>query len=297
MRIATRSSKLALAQVSFFESWASKQSAKIVEIKTEGDKKSALGEVLFDKANFVSDIEKCLVEDRADVAIHSAKDMAASKHPELDHYFFGPKSRSDLLIFKNDLDPVFREDMKLGTSSLRRKMQAKLHLGAKNVVPLSGNVDTRIKKLNKGEYDCIILAEAGCQRLEIDFENLNYIKLDYLSCAGQGVLAVQYKPNNEFAKEFLFEWKQNFLQRVIHDETEMEKKFLEKINADCNSAIAVRANHVGPKGINKIIRGEIYGLNKYICFEGKSNDIDIAIADAIAMLKRKNGLELLNEHN
>ena len=296
MRIATRSSKLALAQTSFFESWVSKEPAEIVEIKTEGDKKSAMGEVLFDKAHFVKDIEKCLLDDEADVAIHSAKDMAASKHPELDHFFFGPKSRSDLLIFKNGADPVFEQDMRLGTSSLRRKLQAKFHLGAENVVPLSGNVNTRIDKLNKGVYDCIILAEAGCQRLKLD-EDLNYIELDHLSCAGQGVLAVQYKPDNEYAKEFILEWKQNFLQRVIHDETEMEKKFLEKINAGCNSAIAVRANHVGPKGINKIIKGEVYGLNKYISFDGKSNDIDTAITDAVRMLNSKNGLELLNEHN
>ena len=297
MKIATRSSKLALEQTYFFQSWIPKQPTKIIEIKTEGDKKSAMGEVLFDKANFVSDIEECLIKDGADVAIHSAKDMPAFKHKELDHYFFGPRSRSDLLIFRKDIDPVFKKDMKLGTSSLRRKMQAKFYLGAKNVVPISGNVDTRINKLNSGDYDCIILAEAGCQRLKIDFEDLNYIELGHLTCAGQGVLAVQYKPDNKFVKEFLLEWQQNFLQRVIHDETEMEKKLLEKIGASCNSAIAVRANHEGPKGVDKIIKGEIYGLNEYISFEGKSSDVDAAINDAIDMLQNKNGLELLNEHN
>ena len=108
---------------------------------------------------------------------------------------------------------------------------------------------------------------------------------------------MQYKPDNKFAKEFLLEWKQNFLQRVIHDETEMEKRLLEKIGASCNSAIAVRANHEGPKGVDKIIKGEIYGLNEYISFEGKSSDVDAAINDAIDMLQNKNGLELLNEHN
>ena len=84
MKIATRSSKLALEQTYFFQSWIPKQITQIVEIKTEGDKKSALGEVLFDKANFVSDIEKFLIKDGADVAIHSAKDMPAIKHKELD---------------------------------------------------------------------------------------------------------------------------------------------------------------------------------------------------------------------
>ena len=297
MKIATRSSKLALAQTSFFQSWISNKNTEIFEIKTEGDKKSALGELLFDKANFVNDIEKFLIEDGADVAIHSAKDMPALKHLELDHYFFGPRSKSDLLIFRKDINPVFESEMKLGTSSLRRKMQAKFFLDAKNIVPISGNVDTRLNKLNSGDYDCIILAEAGCQRLKIDFEKLNYIKLDHLTCAGQGILAVQFKPNNKFANEFLVDWKQNFLQRVVHDETEMEKKLLAKIDASCNSAIAVRATHEGPKGINKIVRGEIYGLNQYISFEGKSSNVDTAIADAIDMLKNKNGLELLNEHN
>ena len=95
---------------------------------------------MFDKANFVSAIEKCLIKDGADVAIHSANVMPAFKHKKLDHYFFGPRSRSDLLIFRKDIDPVFKKDMKLGTSSLRRKMQAKFYLGAKNVIPISGNV-------------------------------------------------------------------------------------------------------------------------------------------------------------
>ena len=108
---------------------------------------------------------------------------------------------------------------------------------------------------------------------------------------------MQYKPDNKFAKEFLLDWKQNFLQRVIHDETKMEKRLLEKIGADCNSAIAVRANHEGPKGIDKIIKGEIYGLNQHISFEGKSFNVDAAITDAINMLENRNGLELLNEHN
>ena len=56
-------------------------------------------------------------------------------------------------------------------------MQAKFYLGAKNVIPISGNVDTRINKLNSGDYDCIILAEAGCQRLKIDFEKVKLYKV------------------------------------------------------------------------------------------------------------------------
>jgi porphobilinogen deaminase len=79
--------------------------------------------------------------------------------------------------------------MKLGTSSLRRKMQAKFHMNATNIEPLNGNIDTRLKKLNDGQYDCIILAEAGLSRLDFLIQNQNYKRLDHVTCSGQGVLA------------------------------------------------------------------------------------------------------------
>ena len=139
IKIVSRSSKLALAQVQEFIDVFSIKEYELINIKTRGDILSSQGEVLFDKANFVSDIEKSLIEEKADVAIHSAKDMPAEDTEYLNQLFFAKgedRVVSDLLIFRKDTEPVFDINMKLGTSSLRRKMQAKFHLKAKNIFVL-----------------------------------------------------------------------------------------------------------------------------------------------------------------
>ena len=156
---------------------------------------SAKGEVMFDKANFVNEIEQMIQKNSVDIAIHSAKDMPAQETEGLQHFYFIETQKrkiNDLIIFRNDTDTVFEKNMKLGTSSLRRIMQAKFHMNAKNIQLLNGNIDTRIKKLNDGMYDCIILAEAGLSRLSSLLEKQNYKQLGHITCSGQGVLAVQW---------------------------------------------------------------------------------------------------------
>ena len=196
LKIASRSSKLALKQVEEFNKTFLIKEYDLIETLTKGDELSAKGETLFDKGNFVSDIEELILSDSVDVAIHSAKDMPAKKTKGLEHLYFieNPERKvKDLLIFRKDTEPNFKSEMKLGTSSLRRKMQAKFHMNATNIETLNGNIDTRIKKLNDGQYDCIILAEAGLSRLDFLIQNQNYKRLDHATCSGQGVLAVQWK--------------------------------------------------------------------------------------------------------
>ena len=125
IKIASRSSKLALKQVEEFNRTFSIKEYDLIETSTRGDELSAKGETLFDKGNFVSDIEKLILNDSVDVAIHSAKDMPAKKTKGLKHFYFIENSErkvNDLLIFRKDTKPNFKSEMKLGTSSLRRKM-------------------------------------------------------------------------------------------------------------------------------------------------------------------------------
>ena len=178
IRIASRSSKLALAQVDEFVKKFGISDYKIVKVQTEGDIKSAKGETLFDKAHFVSDVQKCLLNGEADIAVHSAKDTPAGETTGLLRYFLPSQSNEDVLIFREE--DKFNSEMKLGTSSLRRQLQAKHHLNAINIVNLSGNVDTRLEKLSQGEYDCIILAKAGLERLKL-LDELHYEVMDWLS--------------------------------------------------------------------------------------------------------------------
>ena len=286
IRIASRSSKLALKQVEIFSKAFLLEDYKLVEVLTSGDKMSAKGEVMFDKANFVNEIEQMIQKNSVDIAIHSAKDMPAQETEGLKHFYFIETQKrkiNDLIIFRNDTDTVFEKNMKLGTSSLRRIMQAKFHMNAKNIQLLNGNIDTRIKKLNDGMYDCIILAEAGLSRLSSLLKKQNYKQLEHITCSGQGVLAVQWKEGSkvgDFIKSSLL-----FDQmKELNEQIKMERNLLKKLNAGCNSAISIFAS-------NGFLQGEIFGRDKFITFSG--NNVDQLYKDITA----NNGLNLLNEHH
>ena len=286
IRIASRSSKLALKQVEIFSKAFLLEDYKLVEVLTSGDKMSAKGEVMFDKANFVNEIEQMIQKNSVDIAIHSAKDMPAQETEGLQHFYFIETQKrkiNDLIIFRNDTDTVFEKNMKLGTSSLRRIMQAKFHMNAKNIKLLNGNIDTRIKKLNDGKYDCIILAEAGLSRLSSLLEKQNYKQLEHITCSGQGVLAVQWKEGSK-VEDFI---KSSLLfgqMKELNEQIKMERNLLKKLNAGCNSAISIFAS-------NGFLQGEIFGRDKFITFSG--NNVDQLYKDITA----NNGLNLLNEHH
>ena len=286
IRIASRSSKLALKQVEIFSKAFLLEDYKLVEVLTSGDKMSAKGEVMFDKANFVNEIEQMIQKNSVDIAIHSAKDMPAQETEGLKHFYFIETQKrkiNDLIIFRNDTDTVFEKNMKLGTSSLRRIMQAKFHMNAKNIQLLNGNIDTRIKKLNDGMYDCIILAEAGLSRLSSLLKKQNYKQLEHITCSGQGVLAVQWKEGSK-VEEFI---KSSLLfdqMKELNEQIKMERNLLKKLNANCNSAISIFAS-------NGFLQGEIFGRDKFITFSG--NNVDQLYKDITA----NNGLNLLNEHH
>lgn len=286
IRIASRSSKLALKQVEIFSKAFLLEDYKLVEVLTSGDKMSAKGEVMFDKANFVNEIEQMIQKNSVDIAIHSAKDMPAQETEGLKHFYFIETQKrkiNDLIIFRNDTDTVFEKNMKLGTSSLRRIMQAKFHMNAKNIQLLNGNIDTRIKKLNDCMYDCIILAEAGLSRLSSLLEKQNYKQLKHITCSGQGVLAVQWKEGSK-VEDFI---KSSLLfdqMKELNEQIKMERNLLKKLNADCNSAISIFAS-------DGFLQGEIFGKDKFITFSG--NSVDQLYKD----IKANNGLNLLNEHH
>ena len=196
------------------------------------------------------------------------------------------------------MDPIFKEHLRIGTSSLRRQMQAKHHLNASNIVSLNGNVTTRLKKLEDGICDCIILAEAGLRRLDLINKELNFIRLQHYTNFAQGTLAVQWKTESEHAREMwsgaMREMKEKYnLDMSTYDinrtkEIKTGHEVLKELNADCNSAIALE---VKCDESSTDIVGEIYGRNRYIYFYANK------VSDAIKTIKEKGGLELLNEHN
>ena len=284
LKIATRSSKLALAQVDEFVSEYNISDYKIIKIKTEGDVKSAKGETLFDKAHFVTDIQKSILSGDSDIAVHSAKDTPAKKTNGIERNFIISRTSKDVLIFKDNNN--FNSSMKIGTSSLRRKLQAFHFLKSTNVFDINGNVDTRLEKLYRGDYDCIILAKAGLERLRL-LDELNYEEMDWITASGQGTLAVEMTESYH-ENEKLLEIHSNIKNKLATNGIEYERNILERVDAGCNSAIAIESIS---ENFKQIIRGEIYGVKEFITFSGTSD------IEAIEDIERQNGRRFLNEHN
>tara|TARA_B100001989_G_scaffold13988_1_gene8748 strand:+ start:3213 stop:4091 length:879 start_codon:yes stop_codon:yes gene_type:complete len=291
VRIATRSSKLALKQVDIFKNQLKNPNINF-EVKkqiTEGDKKSKRGENLFDKAHFVEDLETSLLTHEADVAIHSLKDMSCHDTKGLEIYAaIEHSSRSDVLVYKNNINYDDLMNIKIGTSSLRRKRQCKHFLKNNNCSEIRGNIDTRLTKLHEGKYDAIILAKAGIERLEL---NENYIDLNFLPAIGQGIIAVQCRSNDRETKNLLENIKNNELLTMI----EIERKIIRSLNATCNSALSISSKINDDTFESEI---EIYGENEIISEKLISdiNSIDRSIKMAINNITIKGGLKLLDEN-
>ena len=291
MRIATRSSKLALAQVQLLlDSLDDKNlDFEIKKLVTEGDKKSAEGQNLFDKAHFVEDIEDSLISKEADVAVHSLKDMSAIDRDGLEIFAaIAHPARNDVLIHRDGVNLKDISSIHIGTSSLRRKRQCKFFLGNENCTEIRGNIDTRLNKLHQGEFDAIILARAGIERLGF---NENYIDLDFLPAIGQGVIAIQCRSDDQETKKILSKLKNEELDQCI----EIERYVVRRLNATCSSALSIKANLLS-NHFNVDL--EIYGKEAFISKSISSERVyqKDALDKFIDEVLSEGGLELLNEN-
>ena len=292
MKIATRSSKLAIAQVQLLIDSLKDENLdfEIKKLITEGDKKSADGQNLFDKAHFVEDIEDSLISKESDVAVHSLKDMSSVDRDGLEIFAaIAHPFRNDVLVYRDDVSLSDLTKLHIGTSSLRRKRQCKFFLGNENCSEIRGNIDTRLMKLHKGEFDAIILARAGIERLQF---NENYIDLNFLPAIGQGVIAIQCRSDDQETKNKLSKIRNEELQQCI----EIERYIVRRLDATCSSALSIKAN-LSNECLNVDL--EIYGketfLSKSISSEIGSQPevLDNLIGEIIS----EGGLELLNENN
>ena len=237
--IATRASPLALKQCEIFINLIPSIKTKILEVISKGDQiqNTSLQEI-GGKGLFIKNLEKALVDNKADIAVHSLKDLEWKQTNSLEiGAILKRSSRKDVLIGKwNSIYDLPRNAI-LGTASVRRKAFILSKRPDLNIVLLRGNINTRIKKFKNGDYDAIILAEAGIQRLEID---IPYVKLPediMLPSAGQGAIGIQCRSKD---KNIL-----NLLKTVNHEITEYEtlaeRSFVANLNGTCSSPIGASA--------------------------------------------------------
>ena len=250
LHIGTRGSKLALAQTQIIIKALSHQNEtieyEITPIKTRGDLDNSKPLFYLDKKGiFEKEINESVVKKDVDFAIHSVKDVPATIHEDLVIASI-PQRESviDVLISKSRkrLDQLPIGSI-IGTSSLRRAIQIISFRNDFKVIPLRGNIDTRIEKALKGEYDAIILAEAGLKRLgKEQYISERFDPKKFLPAAGQGALAIVCrKTDRKLVK---------FLHKIEHVPTRIsinaERSFISKIEGGCRFPIAAYTN-LSPK--------------------------------------------------
>ncbi len=247
MQVGTRGSSLAMVQtkniITSLKDITDEQ-IDIKIIKTTGDKiKDSQLYNMDVKGIFTKELDKAVLEEEVDFAVHSLKDLPSELADDLEIIAVPPReSPHDVLIspYKWDAMP---EGSTLGTSSLRREAFCHYHEKNVDIRPIRGNIDTRIKKVVSGEYQATLMAEAGVRRLGLTEHIQERFPLDYITpAAGQGALAVVARSDSD-KKEIL----QALNHRSSYQEVMAEKKVLEELGVGCQWPLGVCARALDDK--------------------------------------------------
>lgn len=267
IRIGTRGSLLALAQTKIIADQIlhahPDAHIDIVKIITSGDKNMSpfSSDPSGIKGMFTREIEQALTNHDIDFAVHSLKDLPANMSPDLPIVAYSHRGDPrDALVMSN----TGPELSTIGTSSIRRRLQAtKLYPDAE-ILPVRGNIDTRLKKLDSGKYSALIMSAIGLQRLGLAHRITRVFSPDEIMPApGQGILACQGRLDGEY----------EYLACVNDDDSRdcalAERSFSRALNAACNVPIGayavthgeiltLRGLYVDDEGI--FHRGSVSGL-------------------------------------
>lgn len=241
IRIACRQSELARIQANivgeqlleFFGEF------QLVTCSTLADRKqdSTLANI-GGKGLFVKEVEQALLDNKADIAVHSLKDMPVVQMAELPIAAVSARApANDVLVGASSWQALPKESI-VGTCSPRRSFQLKLLRPDVNIVPLRGNINTRIAKLEKNELAAVVLAQAGIERANKKIPYYAFSFDEMLPAAGQGVLATQISPN--FVMPDLAIKKINDLKAFA--EVSLEREIVAYLGANCHSPLAVFAS-------------------------------------------------------
>ncbi len=215
---------------------------------------------------FVMEIERALAEGRIDVAVHSLKDLPTAQPEGLRLLIAGAREDvRDVLISRTVVDgqetidarDVLRKVERVGTGSLRRMAQLRMHKKDVEILPLRGNVDTRLRKLENGEYDAIVLAAAGLHRMDMQERlvgRVHYFSIEAMMPApGQGALAMEIRDEPEL-KALLAPLQDARVQVT----TSAERMFMRRLGAGCYLPVAAYGEVVG---VTLRLRGLVMSLD------------------------------------
>ncbi len=247
IRIATRSSRLALIQAAYFQEALRKsgRESELVTIESLGDiNKDAPIRSMDSVGVFASTLNESVLDGDVDIAVHSAKDIQTFLPEGIEVSAVLPRGPvEDILISKKSLKEL-SPGSTVGTSSLRRKMELEFLRPDLKVKDIRGNIDTRISKYLKGEYDAIIIAEAAYKRLDLNEEHYVLGMEDFPPAANQGIIAATSRTDSEFAELMHHVTDQNTLIAF-----RVERSVLSALRLSCNDPVSVYA---GVMDINRL---------------------------------------------
>jgi len=241
LRIGTRGSPLALAQARMvatalrdMHGWGPER-IEIVPITTTGDmiRDRPLAE-MGGKALWTRELDRALAEGLTDVSVHSMKDVETMRPPALEIAAMLPRADvRDRLIGAESIEAL-PEGARIGTSSPRRRAQLLARRPDLVIVPLRGNVDTRLRKIQLGEADATLLAAAGLERLG---HAEGVVLDDLLPAPAQGAIGVEVRAGDRRIRALIHD----IDHRPTHVCVQAERRFLERLSGSCHSAVAALA--------------------------------------------------------
>ncbi len=304
VKIGTRGSKLALWQANWVQSELHKKnpdlSFEIEIIKTKGDKilDVPLAKV-GGKGLFVKEIEQALLDESIDLAVHSMKDMPAEIPDGLCIGAIPLREKvNDVLISKNGLCfSDLPEKAAVGTSSLRRSSQL---LNARPdiiIVPLRGNLNTRLKKLESGDMDAIVVAAAGVKRLGFENKITEYFDDNImLPAVGQGALCIEIREQDTRITSLVDCLDHYHTRRIVLG----ERAFLHRLEGGCQVPIAaygqIEKNVFTLTGLVASVDGKTIIKNEMSGAEENSENTGIKLAENLLAAGAKELLESLKEN-
>ncbi|HEY2498272.1 MAG TPA: hydroxymethylbilane synthase [Candidatus Angelobacter sp.] len=296
LRIGSRGSQLALWQANHVAALLREQkhTVEIEVIKTTGDKITdvALAKV-GTKGMFTKEIEEALADKRVDLAVHSLKDVPTELAEEFELAAIMKRAdpRDAFLSVKYSSLDELPQHAKVGTSSLRRQCQLKAMRSDLEIFPLRGNVDTRLKKLESGEYDAIILAAAGVNRLGLEKHLRSQISPDVMCPAvGQGALAIEVRLNDDETRKHLAFLNDPDTRSAI----ECERALLGALGGGCQVPIGAYAEKRGDRLYLRAIVGRPDG-SKILREQAEGNDAEKLGREIAQALLWRGGDKILNE--
>jgi len=232
---------------------------EIIAIKTKGDKLQDIVLVkIGGKGVFVKEIEEALLKEDIDIAVHSMKDVPVELPDDLEMGAVPEREdpRDAFVSKDNRKIEELRKGARIGTGSLRRTIQLQNLLPDVKIVPIRGNLDTRIKKIVTEDLDGVVVAAAGMRRMGLAKEISQYIPVEWMiPSAGQGTLGIEFRKDDEKSKNIVSFL--NHADTVI--ELSAERTFLKHLGGGCQAPIGAFCKKQGDRLILRGLLGSVDG--------------------------------------